>query len=258
MRSTSTPTGRRGPRNIAHTSSFCLRDAARLRCSISDEGDGRCPVFGCTMRIRTRPVSSQPCDTASRDAHPPLLPFFLFLESCPELPPLVSLPSPPSPSNPTPKQAPYTSSTTPPVDPASLLGRSLTLSAAPERNLGIEARGVRHVPVDTGRGLIGERRRRSRPPQAFLWAPQTVPRPPAFVLLILLHPPNANPYPARPSANLFIWLVANCVLSTFGIGIPGPGIFFLGLGDTMLVVSFMNTGRVYCRLIYVRAFLSSS
>ncbi|KAJ7124390.1 permease for cytosine/purines, uracil, thiamine, allantoin-domain-containing protein [Mycena epipterygia] len=46
--------------------------------------------------------------------------------------------------------------------------------------------------------------------------------------------------PDRPSANFFIWLAANCVLSTFGIGILGPALFFLGLGDSMLVIFFTN------------------
>jgi purine-cytosine permease-like protein len=46
--------------------------------------------------------------------------------------------------------------------------------------------------------------------------------------------------PDHPSGNLFIWLAANCVLSTFGIGILGPALFFLGLGDSMLVVFFTN------------------
>ena len=29
-------------------------------------------------------------------------------------------------------------------------------------------------------------------------------------------------------------MAANCVLSTFGIGILGPGTFYLGLGDSMV------------------------
>ncbi|KAJ7715876.1 permease for cytosine/purines, uracil, thiamine, allantoin-domain-containing protein [Mycena metata] len=56
--------------------------------------------------------------------------------------------------------------------------------------------------------------------------------------------------PDRPSGNLWMcratvrsgsdWLAANCVLSTFGIGILGPSIFFLGLGDSMLTIFFTN------------------
>ncbi|KAJ7124117.1 putative cytosine-purine permease [Mycena crocata] len=83
-----------------------------------------------------------------------------------------------------------------PVDPRSLWGRSLALSAALERKIGIEARGIQRVPDDAR--------------------------------------------PDRPSGNLFIWLAANCVLSTFGIGTLGPALFFLGLGDCMLVILFTN------------------
>ncbi|KAJ7806852.1 hypothetical protein B0H14DRAFT_1564518 [Mycena olivaceomarginata] len=83
-----------------------------------------------------------------------------------------------------------------PVDPRSFWGRSLALSAALERKIGIEARGIQRVP-ETERG-------------------------------------------DRPSGNLFIWLAANTVLSTLGIGILGPGIFFLGLGDSMLTIFFTN------------------
>ncbi|KAF7354538.1 Cytosine-purine permease [Mycena sanguinolenta] len=83
-----------------------------------------------------------------------------------------------------------------PVDPTSLWGRSLALSAALERKVGIEARGIQRVPEDQRND--------------------------------------------RPSGNLWIWLAANCVLSTFGIGILGPSIFFLGLGDSMLTIFFTN------------------
>ncbi|KAJ6473038.1 permease for cytosine/purines, uracil, thiamine, allantoin-domain-containing protein [Mycena sanguinolenta] len=83
-----------------------------------------------------------------------------------------------------------------PVDPTSLWGRSLALSAALERKIGIEARGIQRVPEDQRHD--------------------------------------------KPSGNLWIWLAANCVLSTFGIGILGPGIFFLGLGDSMLTIFFTN------------------
>ncbi|KAJ6473017.1 permease for cytosine/purines, uracil, thiamine, allantoin-domain-containing protein [Mycena sanguinolenta] len=83
-----------------------------------------------------------------------------------------------------------------PVDPTSLWGRSLALSAALERKIGIEARGIQRVPEDQRND--------------------------------------------KPSGNLWIWLAANCVLSTFGIGILGPGIFFLGLGDSMLTIFFTN------------------
>ncbi|KAJ7211698.1 putative cytosine-purine permease [Mycena pura] len=43
-----------------------------------------------------------------------------------------------------------------------------------------------------------------------------------------------------PSGNLWIWLAANTVLPTFGIGILGPSLFFLGLGDCMLTIFFTN------------------
>ncbi|KAJ6499810.1 permease for cytosine/purines, uracil, thiamine, allantoin-domain-containing protein [Mycena vulgaris] len=46
--------------------------------------------------------------------------------------------------------------------------------------------------------------------------------------------------PDHPSGIMFIWLTANCVLSTFGIGILGPALFFLGLGDSMLAIFFAN------------------
>ncbi|KAJ7921656.1 permease for cytosine/purines, uracil, thiamine, allantoin-domain-containing protein, partial [Mycena leptocephala] len=88
------------------------------------------------------------------------------------------------------------SDTTAPVDPTSLWGRSLALSAKLERKVGIEARGIQRVPEGERGGGAG--------------------------------------------ANFFIWLAANCVLSTFGVGILGPGIFFLGLGDSMLVIFFTN------------------
>ncbi|KAF7318599.1 Cytosine-purine permease [Mycena chlorophos] len=44
----------------------------------------------------------------------------------------------------------------------------------------------------------------------------------------------------KPSGNFFIWLAANCVLPTFGVGILGPSLFFLGLGDSMLTIFFTN------------------
>lgn len=37
-----------------------------------------------------------------------------------------------------------------------------------------------------------------------------------------------------------VWLAANCVMPTFGIGILGPGLFGLGLGDSLLTIVFMN------------------
>ncbi|KAF8169002.1 cytosine-purine permease [Mycena galopus ATCC 62051] len=83
-----------------------------------------------------------------------------------------------------------------PLDPTSLWARSLALSAALERAVGVEARGIQRVPE--------------------------------------------NERNDRPSGNFWIWLAANCVLSTFGIGILGPGIFFLGLGDSMLTIFFTN------------------
>ncbi|CED82758.1 Purine-cytosine permease [Phaffia rhodozyma] len=42
------------------------------------------------------------------------------------------------------------------------------------------------------------------------------------------------------SGSATIWLAANCVLSTFGIGILGPAIFGLGLGDSLLCIFFTN------------------
>ncbi|KAJ7469855.1 putative cytosine-purine permease [Mycena galericulata] len=89
-----------------------------------------------------------------------------------------------------------------PVDPTSLWGRSLLLSAALERKLGIEARGIQRVPD------VGEEGGEVR---------NDVPR-----------------------GNMFIWLAANCVLSTFGIGILGPALFELGLGDSLLTIFFTN------------------
>ncbi|KAJ7745285.1 permease for cytosine/purines, uracil, thiamine, allantoin-domain-containing protein [Mycena metata] len=82
------------------------------------------------------------------------------------------------------------------LDRTSFWGRSLALSAALERKVGIEARGIQRVPEDQR--------------------------------------------PDRPSGNLWIWLAANCVLTTFGIGILGPSLFFLGLGDSMLTIFFTN------------------
>jgi NCS1 nucleoside transporter family len=37
-----------------------------------------------------------------------------------------------------------------------------------------------------------------------------------------------------------VWLAANCVLSTFGIGILGPFLFELGLGDSLATIIFFN------------------
>lgn len=44
----------------------------------------------------------------------------------------------------------------------------------------------------------------------------------------------------RLSGNTDIWLAANTVLSTFGIGILGPALFEMGLGDSMLTILFFN------------------
>ncbi|KAL1409851.1 hypothetical protein Q8F55_003850 [Vanrija albida] len=38
--------------------------------------------------------------------------------------------------------------------------------------------------------------------------------------------------------NLTLWLSANCVLPTFGVGILGPLLFGLGLGDSLLTIAF--------------------
>ncbi|KAJ7661011.1 hypothetical protein B0H17DRAFT_1212433 [Mycena rosella] len=145
----------------------------------------------------------------------------------------------------------YTSSTTPPVDPASLWGRSPILSATPERNIGITAaassasprmraerhswpeqeRAVRQFRLFNAGGHSYSHRRHS-------YAPQTMPPSPTILLSL---------------CDLFIWLAANCVLSAFGIGIVRPGIFFLGLGNSMLGV-FHERGDVCCRLICARFF----
>ncbi|GAB5593438.1 Purine-cytosine permease fcy21 [Umbelopsis nana] len=37
-----------------------------------------------------------------------------------------------------------------------------------------------------------------------------------------------------------VWLSANCVMPSFGIGILGPGLFGLGLGDSCLTIIFVN------------------
>ncbi|TYJ55249.1 hypothetical protein B9479_004079 [Cryptococcus floricola] len=44
----------------------------------------------------------------------------------------------------------------------------------------------------------------------------------------------------RLYGNTFIWMSANMVLPTFGIGILGPLLFGLGLGDSMLAILFFN------------------
>ncbi|ORX41128.1 cytosine-purine permease [Kockovaella imperatae] len=52
------------------------------------------------------------------------------------------------------------------------------------------------------------------------------------------------PESARPDKHLWgntmIWLSANTVLPTFGIGILGPLLFYMGLGDSMLTILFFN------------------
>ncbi|KAK7053655.1 cytosine-purine permease [Favolaschia claudopus] len=78
----------------------------------------------------------------------------------------------------------------------SFWGRSLALSAALERKIGIEARGIQRVGE-------GERR-------------------------------------GGAAGNFWVWLAANTVLSTLGIGTLGPALFGLGLGDSMLVIFFTN------------------
>ncbi|KAK8850425.1 hypothetical protein IAR55_004343 [Kwoniella newhampshirensis] len=40
--------------------------------------------------------------------------------------------------------------------------------------------------------------------------------------------------------NTFIWLACNCVLPTLSIGVLGPQLFYLGLGDSMLCIFFFN------------------
>ncbi|OZJ05382.1 hypothetical protein BZG36_01974 [Bifiguratus adelaidae] len=37
-----------------------------------------------------------------------------------------------------------------------------------------------------------------------------------------------------------VWLAANCVIPSFGIGILGPGLFGLGLGDSLLTIILIN------------------
>ncbi|ORY29635.1 permease for cytosine/purines, uracil, thiamine, allantoin-domain-containing protein [Naematelia encephala] len=50
------------------------------------------------------------------------------------------------------------------------------------------------------------------------------------------------PETARPDkrlyGNLTIWLAANCVLPTFGVGILGPLLFYMSVADSMLTVFF--------------------
>ncbi|WOO78800.1 Purine-cytosine permease fcyB [Vanrija pseudolonga] len=50
-------------------------------------------------------------------------------------------------------------------------------------------------------------------------------------------PENERP-DHRLWGNLTLWLSANCVLPTFGVGILGPLLFDLGLGDSMLTIVF--------------------
>ncbi|WVN89838.1 uncharacterized protein L203_105068 [Cryptococcus depauperatus CBS 7841] len=44
----------------------------------------------------------------------------------------------------------------------------------------------------------------------------------------------------RLYGNFFVWMACNCVLPTFGIGVLGPLLFGLGLGDSMLCIFFFN------------------
>ncbi|KAL7414901.1 putative cytosine-purine permease [Mrakia frigida] len=53
-------------------------------------------------------------------------------------------------------------------------------------------------------------------------------------------PDNEERTDMQPSHNATVWMAANCVLSTFGLGVLGPGTFGLGLGDSMLVIFFIN------------------
>lgn len=45
--------------------------------------------------------------------------------------------------------------------------------------------------------------------------------------------PDDERHDTRLWGNLTIWLSANCVLPTFGVGILGPLTFGMGLGDSM-------------------------
>lgn len=45
--------------------------------------------------------------------------------------------------------------------------------------------------------------------------------------------PDDERHDTRLWGNLTIWLSANCVLPTFGVGILGPLTFEMGLGDSM-------------------------
>jgi hypothetical protein len=45
--------------------------------------------------------------------------------------------------------------------------------------------------------------------------------------------PEARDYSAKPWQTAEVWLSANTVLPTFGVGILGPAIFGLGLGEYM-------------------------
>ncbi|EIW69982.1 hypothetical protein TREMEDRAFT_38649 [Tremella mesenterica DSM 1558] len=44
----------------------------------------------------------------------------------------------------------------------------------------------------------------------------------------------------RLYGNTFIWLSANCVLPTFGLGVLGPLVFYMNLGDCLLTIFFFN------------------
>ncbi|WWD20608.1 hypothetical protein CI109_105084 [Kwoniella shandongensis] len=52
--------------------------------------------------------------------------------------------------------------------------------------------------------------------------------------------------------NTFIWLACNCVLPTLGIGVLGPLLFELGLGDSMLSIVFFN-----CFTAMIPAYMST-
>ncbi|OZJ03349.1 hypothetical protein BZG36_04208 [Bifiguratus adelaidae] len=47
-----------------------------------------------------------------------------------------------------------------------------------------------------------------------------------------------------------VWLAADCVIPSFGIGILGPGLFGLGLGDSFLTIIFINLfGTIFVALL---------
>jgi purine-cytosine permease-like protein len=44
--------------------------------------------------------------------------------------------------------------------------------------------------------------------------------------------------------NLMVWLAANTVLSTFGLGVLGPLVFYMNLGDSMYAKPHPNSSAL--------------